>query len=238
MNKGSLLRRFIRVTRSFGIGVALRVTYSKVRGVLFPALALPDALDYDNPRRQLSILIATADHEAETIEAIAATLAERGGSDWEMCVCARSPMGTQMERALVRLREAKAHIHIVSADRLVDETMAARWTVEQCTGEFVALVAPHSVFDADAASRLIARLGDNPELKAAALDGTNGDAPAGDRLSRQTGECRLILQRKSEYLGIGSSARWPLAARDLAQALTKAGARVETIAVGRVEAVD
>jgi hypothetical protein len=141
-NDLSPLRRFVTAARRFGLNIAIRVAYSKLRGRLFPALALPDQPGYHHAPRELSILIGAAEQDAATLEAIVQVIAERGGSDWEVCVSGHPAMGPESCRALSRLRGAKPWIRVVPADGSVDDVSAAQWTVEQATGDFVAFVAP------------------------------------------------------------------------------------------------
>jgi hypothetical protein len=60
LNDLSLLRRFVTVSRDFGFVIAMRVAYSKVRGKLWPALALPDAPVHNARHREVSVLLSTA----------------------------------------------------------------------------------------------------------------------------------------------------------------------------------
>lgn len=81
MNDRSPLRRFITVSRDFGLAVAMRVAYSKVRGRLCPALALPDAPAYNAKHREVSVLLSTAGQGAATLDAVAEVVAAR---DWTL----------------------------------------------------------------------------------------------------------------------------------------------------------
>ncbi|MGH6852020.1 MAG: hypothetical protein ACREDJ_02250, partial [Methylocella sp.] len=58
-------------------------------------------------------------------------------------------------------------------DESVDDATAARWTVEQATGQFVALVAPGYTPKAGGIARLLARLRNDPGIDAAVLAGTD-----------------------------------------------------------------
>src|SRR5262249_22512252 len=118
--------------RNFGIRVAARVAFSKLRGRLWPLLALPDAPAYDTTRRELSILLSTIDHDdAAMVEAIVDALAARGSPDWELCISERSPTEPRTTRALERLRGTQPWLRAVSTERSTDEPTAARWTTEQ-----------------------------------------------------------------------------------------------------------
>ena len=232
-NDLSSLGRFVTAARRFGLNVAIRVAYSKVRGRLFPALALPDEPVYRHAPRELSILIGAADQDAATLEAVVQVIDARGGSDWEVCVSARPAMGPEVGRALSRLRGAKPWIRVVSADGSVDEVTAGQWTVEQATGEFVAFVAPGYIVDADAITWLLDRLRGEPGMEAAML--VEGVSGSGAREGRpQFGDCRLLVQKKSRYLAM-SAGRWPLAAPALAKALDEAGAPVAVVAPRRTQ---
>ena len=76
-----------------------------------------------------------------------------------------------MASALARLRGTQPWIRIVTADESIDDATAARWTVEQATGQFVALVGPGYAPEADAIARLLVRLHNDPGIDAAVLVG-------------------------------------------------------------------
>lgn len=218
---------FMSVWRNFGPGVALRVTTSKVRGALVPASAMPVAPTYDGPPRELSVLVDAARCDAAALQGAVEALARRGRSNWEVCVCQRPPLLPDMERALSSLRGGYSWVRIVSADGTVDKATVAQWTVQQSTGEFVALLAPGRTFDADAAAKLLALLRDDPRLESAVLLETDAGTDDGPNLP-QGGDCRLVVQRKSRYLA-AAQANWPLTAPALAKALCEARtALVET----------
>jgi hypothetical protein len=218
LNDRSALRRFVTAWRDFGSVIAMRVAYSKVRGRLRPALALPDAPVYSS-HRDVSVLLSTAEQDAATLNAVVAVLAGWGGLDWEVCICERSPAEPDMARALARWRGTQPWIRIVTADESVDAATAARWTLEQATGQFVALVAPGYAPEAGAITRLFARLRDDSAIEAAVLAGTeNGGGGPWVRWDA----CRLLLQRKNGYLA-GGSERWLLTAPGLARHLDAAG---------------
>ena len=218
MSDRSALRRFVTAWRDFGLDVAMRVAYSKVRGGLCPALALPDPPVYSK-HRDVSVLLSTAEQDAVTLLAVAEVLAGRSGSDWEVCICERTPVELEMARALARWRGTKPWIRIVTADRSVDAEMAARWTVEQATGEFVAFLAPGYTPEGRAIARLLARLRNDSAIEAAVLAGMDNDA-GGPR--PRWAACRLLLHRKKAYLA-RCSGSWPLSARTLARDLDAAG---------------
>ena len=236
MKDRSQLRRFVRAARDFGFVIAMRVAYSKVRGMLYPALALPDAPVYDARRREVSVLLSTAEHGAAVLDAVVEILAKRGGLGWDVCICERSPAGPEMARALARCRGTQPWIRIVTTDQSVDAATAARWTVEQATGQFVALVAPEYAPASDAIVRLLARLQNDSQIDAAALigaDGGSGSPPS--RVS--SADCRLLLQRKSGYLATFQG-RWLLAAPALAKTLDEAGVPTAYIAASQSEVLD
>jgi hypothetical protein len=207
------LRRFATVRRNFGIGVAARVAFSKLRGRLWPSLALPDAA-YDTVRRELSILLSTIDHDAVTVEAIVDALAARGSRDWEICISERTPTEPRTARALERLRGTQPWLRVVSTDRSADEATAARWTTEQATGEFIALLAPGHCIDTVAIARLLVALHDGGGCTAAVL-------LEGDGSSDKPLRTRLVLQRKSDFLPFLPHGR--ISAPALAEHLDRAG---------------
>ena len=236
MNGRSPLRRFVTVSRDFGFVIAMRVAYSKVRGRLCPALALPDAPVHNARHREVSFLLITAGQDAATLDAVVEVLAGRGGLDWEVCICERSPGEPEMARALARLRGTQPWIRLVTTDESVDGATAARWTVEQATGQFVALVAPGYTPEAGAIDRLLARLHNDSGIDAAVLAGTDsgsGSSPPSVRWA----DCRLLLQRKSGYLA-ALSGRWPLTAPALAKELDEAGVPTAYMSAWESEVLD
>jgi len=232
-NDLSPLRRFVAAARRFGLNIAIRVAYSKIRGRLFPALALADGPVYRHASRELSILIGAAEQGPATLEAVVQVIAEQGGSDWEVCVSGRPAMRPEPGGALSRLRGAKPWIRVVPVDGSIDDVTAAQWTVEQATGEFVAFVAPGYIVDADAISRLLDRLRGEPRMEAAMLVGrvSGSDALAA---RPQFSNCCLLIQKKSRYLAM-SADQWPLTAPALAQTLDEAGAPIAIVAPRRSE---
>lgn len=232
----SPLRRFVTVVRDFGFVVAMRVAYSSLRGRLYPSLALQAAPLYDAPHREVSILLSTAEHGDATMNAVVEILAGRGRSDWEVCIGERAPVAPEMARALARFRGTQPWIRIVTTDRTVDDAVAARWTVEQATGQFVALVAPGYTPESDAIGRLLARLHDVPGIDAAVLCGTENGS--GGSLSRvPLADCRLVLQRKAGYLA-ALPRRWSLSLLALVQDLELAGVPIAYIAARKRGAPD
>ena len=119
MNDLSLPRRFLKVSRNFGLAVAVKVTYSKIRGVLYPALALPDGRVYDHPPRQVSFLIDTAEHDAATVNAVVDVIGAHDAGTWEICICERPAVAPEMARLLERLRGTQPWIRIVQGQILL-----------------------------------------------------------------------------------------------------------------------
>lgn len=140
MDDRSQLHRFVAVARGFGFSVAFRLAYSEVRGRLFPTLARPDAPAYQRGPRDVSVLLSTTEHDATTLGNVIEGLVGLDELDWEVCICERLPVEPEMARALARYRGTQPRIRIVTADVSVDDATAARWTVEQSTGQFVATV--------------------------------------------------------------------------------------------------
>lgn len=217
MNDRSPLHRFFAVSRDFGFLTAMRVAYSKVRGRLCPALALPNAPVYSAGHREVSVLLSTAGQAAATLDAVVEALAQRGLLDWEVCICERVPVEPEIARALARVRGTQPWIRIVTADEFIDDATAARWTVEQATGRFVALVAPGYAPKAGAIARLLARLQNASGIDAAVLVGKDRDLGGPPPLDAAA-DCRLLLQRKSGYLA-ALGGRWHLVASVLAKDL-------------------
>ena len=146
-------------------------------------------------------------------------------------MCGRPVMGREFEGALSRLRGAKPWIRVVSADGSVDDVTAAQWTVEQSTGEFVALVAPGYIVNADAIGRLLRRLRGEPRMEAAILVEHVSDLS--DLGAQPYSDCLLLIQKKSRYLAT-SSGRWPLTAPAVAKT-SGGGAPIAIIARRRSE---
>jgi hypothetical protein len=236
LNGCSPLRRFVAVSRDFGFAVAMRAAYSKVRGRLCPALALPDAPVYNTRHREVSVLLNTAEQGAATLDAVVEVLAERGGLGFEVCICERSPVEPQMARTLARIRGTQPWIRIVTTDESVDDATAARWTVEQATGKFVALVAPGYTLEAGAIARLLARLRNDAGIDAAALVGTDSGSGSPPSLVPWS-DCCLLLQRKSEYLA-ALGGRWLLTAPALAKDLDEAGVQTAYVPAREGEVPD
>lgn len=236
MNDRSPLSRFVKVSRDFGLVVAMRVAYSKVRGRLCPALALPDPPVYNAMHREVSVLLCTAEQRAATLDAVVDGLAGRGGLDWEVCICERSPVEPEMARALARFRGTQPWIRIVTTDESVDDATAARWTVEQATGQFVALVAPGYTPEANAIARLLARLYYDPGIDAAGLVATDSGS-YGPPSSVPWADCSLLLQRKTGYLA-ALPGRWPLTAPALAKNLDEVGVPTAYMAAWESKVLD
>jgi hypothetical protein len=224
----SLPRRFLKVYRNFGLAIALKVTYSKVRGLLYPAMALPAGRVYDERPRQASFLIDTGEHDAATLDALVKTLEGSGAEGWEICIGERAPTEPGTARLLESLRGTHPRIRIVRVDATVDGTTASRWIVEQATGEFIALVAPGRAPDSKTIKSLLDRLHRDPEIDAAALirmrSGTSESSlPATD--------CHLAIQRKTGYLANQPEA-FPLTAPALVRRLREAKAPTAYIDAG------
>jgi hypothetical protein len=193
------LARFAEVCRNFGLGTAARVAISAVRGRLWPALALPGAPAYDARQREVSVLLSTAGRDADALDAIAEIVAGPEGSNWEICVCERAPVEPKMAQALARIRGTLPRIRIVTADQSVDPMTAARWTVEQATGRFIALTALGYRLEVRAIARLLGRLHDDPGIDAAVMVATgNGSHALPSPVAWE--DCKLLLQRKPGYL--------------------------------------
>ena len=220
----SPLRLFIKVCRNFGVETAVRVTYFKLRGTLFPALALPDPSVPNTTPHEVSFLLDTAEHDAATLSSIVDLVASRGRSDWEICICERVPVEPKMAQTLARCRGTTPWIRIIAADICVDKAIAAQWTVEQATGEYVALVGSGYAPQLESFSRLLARLRRTPEFDAAALIKANAECD-GTSSPVSKSNCCLLLQRKSGYLA-AFKGRWVLTAPELANSLERQGAAI------------
>jgi hypothetical protein len=223
----SPLERLVAVCRDFGPLVAMRVVYSKIRGQLFPALALPDAPAYSNRPRVVSILLNTRDHDVATFNAVVTILGGRADFAWEVCICERAPVGAESARTLARLRGIQPWIRLVTTDKSVSDTTAASWTVEQATGEYVAVVAPRCVPEGREIVSLLARLQKDPKTDAALLIRMNGRSDCCPAMASWA-DCRIVLQRKSSYLTM-LAGRWLLNAPALAQDLEDASVPVAYI---------
>jgi hypothetical protein len=227
VNDRSPLRQFVTVARDFGFGIAMKAACSKLRGVLWPASRLADAPIYNAAHREVSVLLSTTQHDAATVDAVVEVLAARGGADWEVCICEHAPVGPETARVLGRHRGTQPWIRIVTTDQSVNAATAARWTVEQATGQFVAVVTPGYQPPAGAIGALVARLRNDSAIGAAALMATgSGSDPTPSPLV--PADCRLLLQRKSGYLA-ACQGRWPLTASALANVLDAAGVPIAYI---------
>jgi hypothetical protein len=236
LNDRSPVRRLVRGYRDFGFHITMKVAYSKVRGWLCPALALPGPPVYNTTLREVSILFSTAEQSAAELDAVFGVVARRGGLDWELCLCERYPLEPEMARALARYRGTQPWLRIVTTDQSVDKETAARWTVEQSTGQFVALLAPGYKLEAGAIAGLFARLHTDPRADAAALIGR--DPGPGSLPSRVPWtDCRLLVQRKSGYLA-GFQRHWPLTAPAVAKYLDETGVPTTYMAASECAAPD
>ena len=235
MNERSLLRSLVRVSRDFGSAIAIRVAYSKIRGVLCPTLALPGAPIYNANRRQVSFLLNAAEQSAATLDGVVEVIARRGELDWEVCICERAPAEPTIARALARIRGTQPWIRIVTTDEFVDEATAICWTAEQATGQFVAFLAPGYIPHAGAIAKLLFLLHNDPAIDAVVLHGTYGGSSSSPLPVLQA-DCRILLQRKSGYLA-ALRGRWLLTAAALAQDLGEAGVPIAYISAGEHEAV-
>jgi hypothetical protein len=209
LQERSSLRRFLVVRRKFGIAVAFNVTLSKLRGKLWPHLALPDAPILDLTPHELTVLLSTAGQTPQTVDTLVRILAERGGSGWDLCIADRSPASPAMAHTLDSCRGKHPWLRIVTTDQTIDDITAARWTVEQATGQFVALLEPGYTPDANVLIKLLASLHDDSCKDAAALIAGIPTSPV------PWTACRLLLLRKSAYLA-SCAGRWPLTVPALA----------------------
>ena len=124
----------------------------------------------------------------------------------------------------------------MTADETVDDATAARWTVEQATGQFVALAAPGYTPKSGAIARLLARMHDDAGIDAAALAGMDSGSGSPPSLVPWA-DCRLLLQRKSGYLA-ALGGRWHLTAPALAKDLDEAGVQTAYMAAWESEELD
>jgi hypothetical protein len=224
MSGRSPLGLFFKVCRDFGMRTAVRVVYFRLRGTLFPALALPDPAVPNITPHELSVLLDTTEHDAVTISSIVDLVASRGRSDWEICICEHVPVEPKMAQTLARCRGTTPWIRIITADICADEAIAAQWTVEQATGEYVALVGSGYAPQLESFSRLLARLRRTPEFDAAALIKANAECD-GTSSPVSKSNCCLLLQRKSGYLA-AFKGRWAFTAPQLAYSLEWQGAAI------------
>jgi hypothetical protein len=195
----SALGRFLLTCRRFGLLVAVNVARSKLRGWLFPATALPDRPPRAQRARDLAILLDAAEHAADDLDGIIGAIAGSASSSWEICICERRPVSPDIAQALARWRGRHAWLRIVSSDPEIDAVTAARLTLEQATGRFVALVAPGYAVGSEALAALLARLREEPEQRAAAL-GTGVRHHRHPPRRRLAAGCRLLMLRKADYL--------------------------------------
>jgi hypothetical protein len=217
------IHRFVAVSRKFGLTVALRVAYSKVRGALLPSLRLPEA-SWTAQNRQLSVLLEATDHGLDSLHRLGDMIVTQNNLDWELCICERPAATSEMIAGLKRLRGAHPCIRIVTANNHVTDDIAARWTVEQATGQFLALIATNYVPDPRSICRLLLRLQQNSEITAVAII----DWDRADRARSIAWEhCLMLVQRKSSYLFRGD---WQLSVTRAAKALSDRRVPIEIIA--------
>jgi hypothetical protein len=207
----------VRVYRNFGFWTAIRVVYFRVRGILFPTLALPDPSVPVRAPHEVSILLNSAEHDAALLDAVVDLLAGREKSDWEICVCARPSAQPDMLQALDRHHGKQPWIRVVMTDGVVDDETAAQWTIEQSTGVYVAFIAPDYSPQFDAIERCVSLVCNRSDLDAAAVVKTGTDG--------HQGRCGLVLQRKSKYLEVFQG-QWTLRAPAVVDALKKISAPI------------
>lgn len=207
----SPLHTFVKTWRNHGIRTAMTVTYFRLRGVLFPALALPRLSFADTTRRQISVLLDASEQDTATLKAIIDVLAKRETADWEICVRQHGPVTVEMTTMLGRLHGTAPWLRIIVSTDDVDAMTASQWTVEQATGEFVAFITPAYVPGPDAFTTPLHRLQEDPALTSALLVDVVADADHG-----------LLLQRKSAYLAAFAQ-NYILSATNVAKALTERG---------------
>jgi hypothetical protein len=196
------LRLFIRVCRNFGIRTGLRVVYFRVRGILFPGLALPDPTVPNGIPHEVSFLLDASTQNPRVIAAVLEFVEARGAREWEVCISARAPLSPEMAERLAGLRGRNSRVRIIEAQETERASAAAQWTVEQATGRYVALAGSRMVLRPERLIPLITRLDGADGVEAAACFGTGPDAKT---------DCELLLQRKSHYLA-AFDGRWPLLA--------------------------
>lgn len=221
MKGRSPLHAFVAITRNFGLMIALRVTYSKIRGWLCPWLALTRPPLRAVGPRELSVVLSTVGQSATTLNAMVDIVAEQSASNWEICICECLPTSPEMASALERWRGTQAWLRIITSDESVNEATAARRTVEQTTGQYVALVAWDYTPNATTFEKLLDHLRDNAEICAAFLVGTD-NAHGHPPLPTAATECRLLIQRKAIYLATFSQ-RMELSVTSAASTLSAAG---------------
>jgi hypothetical protein len=212
----------IRVYRNFGLATAIRVIYFRVRAMLFPTLALPDPSVPLTTPHEVSILLNSAEHDAALLDAVVDLLVGREKADWEICICARSSSQSDMQ-ALDRYHGNQPWIRVVITDAVIDDETAARWTIEQSTGVYVALVAPGYSPQFDAITRCVNLLYNRLDLDAVALVKTEAETEG-----HQVGRCSLVLQRKSKFLE-AFQGQWTIGAPAVVDALRKISAPIAYI---------
>lgn len=211
MKERSPLRRFFTIARRFGAAVALVVAYEKVRGVLWPELALPDKASYDARRRELTIFLRGSDITPETLDVVVRAVIQKEGA-WEICICEHPPMAGEILRDVQRLRGSKPWIRVVAADGVVKETIATRWTAEQATGKFAMFVAPGVGPSLATITGLLACLRAAPknDSAAAVISSLSGLACV-----------QALVVRKSTYLSLMQGC-WDISAPAVAEVLQAA----------------
>lgn len=214
MKPPATLRRLFEVRRTYGVHVAWNVIRSKILGALRPSAALPSPPAYTACRR-LSFLIRVEEHEPATLEAVVkAVRCARGALDVVVCA-GSSTRAVEASSLASRLRGACPWIRVVSATAAVDEGTAASWTVEQATGQYVAVLARGFAPTQADFARLVETLErDCNSLAVGLFSAGDADAPRGPVL--------LLALRKSFYLA-EFPLTFPMTAPVLFETLARSG---------------
>jgi hypothetical protein len=199
MTERSPLHALVAITRNFGLIITMRVIYSKIRGLLVPALALPRASPHVATQRELSVLLSTLEQSAATLNTTIEAIVGHRSSNWELCICERTPTTPEMARVLDRWRGTQPWIRIITSNERINLATAAQWTVEQASGEFVALVAANYSANADVIEKLLTYLRNDTEIGVALIVSADNACDASSPLA-MAAECRLLVQKKAAYL--------------------------------------
>lgn len=214
MGEGSLVRRFLEVTRDYGVKTAARLAVSKLRGKLAPSLALPEPPSYAGWRRDLTLLLRASQCDAATL----ASLADDLDASWEICVCDDAADATPVAALIARLRGASPYFRVISAREAPDERTAARWTVEQATGDAVAFLAPFAAVDRATLAAALSHV--------TSLSHQGGVVISTRRENGAAPRERIYAQRKSAYLDVAQEC-WPLTAPDCVALARENGVRLD-----------
>ncbi|HVN90487.1 MAG TPA: hypothetical protein VMT61_11790 [Candidatus Binataceae bacterium] len=181
------LGRFFAIWRDYGSVVAARVVWSKFKGALSPSLAIPANINYAPICRDFGVLLNAADYSRIALNNLIEGFSKESRGGVEICILERRS-GSLCDT----LRGSQPLIRIITVDDSVRNGVAIRWTVEQATARYIALIAPECCMEVRELKSLVKALDENGEIDGVASCVANSAA--------NSESCKLLLLRKSRFL--------------------------------------